>query len=387
VGDFLTGSADTTDEVLVALAAVVASVRECRERLDQALESAEFVASTRGSGVSYAEILDQGDGPLVLELMTAVLSALSDTGSRLRRAEARALYAEGLSMEKIARLFGVSRQRVSSLLQPSIAGAHVTRGADRRRGGLAFTDPEYRMIAEVLPHIVWVAAPDGATEYFNTQATDYTGVPRQGNYGWRWVGLVHPDDAERAEHGWEEAVRSGAPYEQEYRIRRADGEWRWHSFRALPFRGPDGRVAKWLGTATEIEDHKRIEADLRDRERRTAEALGLVEMLQESAPVGFGFVDRDFRVVRANALLAAMHRTSVDQLLGRTVAELAPTIWPQVEGVFRQVLEHGEPVRNLEVTGETVLNPGRQFRHRASYYPVRVDGEIIGVGMLVVDLD
>jgi PAS domain S-box-containing protein len=378
--------AETSDEVIVALAAAVESMRECKAHLDEALERADLVASRRRSGATYAEILEQRDGPLVIELMTVVLSALSDTGSRLRRAEAQAVYAEGLSMEKIARLFGVSRQRVSSLLQPSTAGAHTPRGADRRRGGMALTDPELRMIAEALPHIVWVAAPDGATEYFNTQGTDYTGVSRQENFGWRWVGLVHPDDAERAEHGWQEAVSAGAPFEMEYRIRRADGEYRWHAFRALPLRGPDGRVAKWLGTATDIEEHKRA-ADLRQREQGAVEALALLEMLEQSAPVAFAFIDREFRLVRVNARLAAMHRTSADQLVGRAVVELAPpNFWPQVEGVIRAVLEHGESVRDLEWTGESALDPGGAQPLRASFYPVRIDGEVVGVGVVVLDL-
>jgi PAS domain S-box-containing protein len=362
-------------------------MRESSEHLARALERAEVDASRRGSGASYTEILQDREGPLVLELITAVLTALSETGSRLRRAEARAAYAEGLSMEKIGRIFGVSRQRVSSLLQPSAtdalnAAAHAAGG-----GGMMFTDPEFRRIAETLPHIVWVGAPDGTTEYINAQGTDYTGVPRTDFYDWGWVELLHPDDAERAREGWEEATRSGSPFELEYRIRRADGEYRWHDFRALPFRNPDGSVAKWVGTATDIEQSKRLEAELRDREQRTAEALGLVEMLQESAPIGFGFVDRDLRIVRMNARLGAISGVPVDEQLGRSVAEVVPALWPQLEGAYRQVLDRGEPVRNLEVAGETGADPGREHRFLASYYPVRVGGEVIGVGIVVVELD
>ena len=258
-------SADSGEEVLAALSAVVTSLRECSDHINEARERAEMVFASRRSGASYAEILGSADTPLVLELLTSILSAVSDTGSKLRRAEARALYAEGLSMEKIARIFGVSRQRVSSLLQPTAIESQMVRGPDRRRGGLAFTDPEFRMIAEAVPHIVWVAAPDGSVEYVNTQAADFIGGPREIVYDSNWVDVVHPDDAERAVAGWAEAVRSCAPYELEYRLRRADGEWRWHAVRALPWRGPDGQVAKWVGTATDIEDHKRLEAELRDR--------------------------------------------------------------------------------------------------------------------------
>ena len=251
------------DEVLVTLAAVVESLHECSERITEALARADVLRSSRNAGMSYSEILESSGGPLVLELLTSILSALSDTGSRLRRAEARALYAEGLSMEKIARIFGVSRQRVSSLLQPTSSDAQLPRGPDRRRGAIAFTDPEFRMIAEAVPHIVFVAGPDGSVEYVNSQGADFMGGSREAVYEWNWVEVVHPEDRDRIVAAWTDSIRSGAPFDVQYRLRRADGEWRWQDVHALPWRGPDGQVAKWVGTATDIEDHKRVEAQLR----------------------------------------------------------------------------------------------------------------------------
>src|SRR6476661_8637852 len=68
----------------------------------------------------------------------------------------------------------------------------------------AVLDRQYaEMIAESIPHIVWTASPDGATTYFNRQGTDYTGCPRETNYEWNWVTLVHPEDIERAAHDWQ----------------------------------------------------------------------------------------------------------------------------------------------------------------------------------------
>jgi PAS domain S-box-containing protein len=244
--------ASTGDEVLDALDAVVVALADCEGYIAEALTRAATVRAERAGGATWAEIYGGAEAPLVLELMSAVLAALSDTGSVLRRAEARALYDEGLSMDKIARLFGVSRQRVSSLLSAP-AGGGARAAGPRPGGGLALTDPEFRMVAEAVPHIVWVAGPDGATEYFNTQGVDYTGLPREAIYEWSWADLVHPDDVERTRAQWQDAVLTETPYELAYRIRRADGEFRWHAARALPVRGPDGRVTKWFGTATEVE--------------------------------------------------------------------------------------------------------------------------------------
>ncbi|HZP15697.1 MAG TPA: PAS domain-containing protein [Nocardioides sp.] len=119
---------------------------------------------------------------------------------------------------------------------------------------------ELSLIAESIPHIVWMASADGATTYFNRQGTDDTGCPPEANYDWNWVDLVHPDDAERARLGWEHATTAEIPYALEYRIRRHDGEFRWHAFQALPIRGQDGKISTWIGTATDIEEHKQLEA-------------------------------------------------------------------------------------------------------------------------------
>ncbi len=95
-------------------------------------------------------------------------------------------------------------------------------------------------MAEAIPHIVWMASPDGATTYFNEQGTCYTGSPREANYDWNWVTIVHPDDADRAREGWETAVRTETEFALDYRIRRFDGVFLWHSFRARPVRHPGG---------------------------------------------------------------------------------------------------------------------------------------------------
>ena len=134
----------------------------------------------------------------------------------------------------------------------------------------------FEAIAESIPHIVWLAAPDGATDYFNDRGTAYTGFARQANYGWRWVSLVHPDDAARARLGWEHATRTVTPYELSFRIRRSDGEYRWHACRALPVRGSDGEILKWIGTADDVEDRSPWQDDFARVERQTRELRSLL---------------------------------------------------------------------------------------------------------------
>jgi hypothetical protein len=115
------------DPALEALDDLCAALTECISDAERLLERAETIRTQRAEGLPYSQIVDTDAQPLIVEGLTAMLARLSDTGSRWRRAEARALHDEGLSMERIAELFGVTRQRVSSLLRHA---------ADREAAGL-----------------------------------------------------------------------------------------------------------------------------------------------------------------------------------------------------------------------------------------------------------
>ncbi|GAA1796539.1 hypothetical protein GCM10009835_13320 [Planosporangium flavigriseum] len=243
-----------------------------------------------------------------------------------------------------------------------------------------------RLLADMIPHLVWTAAPEGSTRYVNRQAVAYTGLPVEANFNGQWVTLVHPDDADRAQAAWAEAIRTGNPFELEYRLRRADGEFRWHDFRSLPVRGTDGRIVKWIGTATDIQQQKELEESLRRAEQQTAETLTLLESIQSAAPVGFGFIDREYRVIRANDALAETVDLPVTELIGRRMDEVVPVIWPRLETIYRRVLDTGESVLNTEKTGPTAAGPERVRSWLASYFPVRAGDEIIGVGVVAVDI-
>ena len=240
-------------------------------------------------------------------------------------------------------------------------------------------------IAESIPHIVWTASPDGATTYFNRRGTDYTGCPRETNYGWDWLTLVHPGDVERVRLAWEHAAETQTEYALEYRLRRFDGAFRWHAVRALPLRDAAGDVTVWIGTATDIEDQKQQECSLRRAEREAQETVTLLRSIETSAPVGFKLVDRDFRVIRINERLARVYGHSVDEHLGRTVPELWPDLWPQLEDVYRRALT-GEAICNLDVTTPGLDDPEHPRHWLASYYPVSIDDDIIGVGNVVIDI-
>jgi DNA-directed RNA polymerase specialized sigma24 family protein len=108
---------DGDDPVLEALDVLVRALRANAARIESTIARAERIREQREEGLSYREIESGVDRPLIVELTRDNLAALVEAGSRLRRAEARALHGEGMTMEQIAELFGVTRQRVSALLR------------------------------------------------------------------------------------------------------------------------------------------------------------------------------------------------------------------------------------------------------------------------------
>ena len=153
-----------------------------------------------------------------------------------------------------------------------------------------------------------------------------------------------------------------------------------------PVLGEDGSVIGASTIAHDLSDYVENLKTLQESDRRAAEALSTLETLQSTAPVGLGFVDREFRLVHLNEMLAAVNGSTVQDQIGKTVAEVVPAIWPQVEALYRKVLEDGATILNVEVSGEIAAEPGRQHHWLASYYPVHLDTEIIGVGLVVVDV-
>lgn len=105
------------DEVLEALEELTGALRENTARNEHVLRRAESLRRRRSEGARWSELVTDDERPLIVELLTQNMRALSTAGSRLRRLEAKALHDEGVSMERIARLFGVTRQRISELLR------------------------------------------------------------------------------------------------------------------------------------------------------------------------------------------------------------------------------------------------------------------------------
>ncbi len=228
--------------------------------------------------------------------------------------------------------------------------------------------------------------PAGLVVFWNAAAErlyGYSAAEMLGN----GMGVLLPPDRSDELTGLLDRARQGETVKKLHTERvRKDGMRIAVSITVSPVFGPDGGVVGVATIAHDLTEQVRSLEERRQCDRRAAETLSLLETLQATAPVGLGFVDREFRFVRLNEMLASVNGSLVQDQIGRTVAEIVPAIWPQVEAIYRRVLDTGESVVNVEVSGETAADPGELHHWLANYYPVRLQSEIIGIGLVVVDI-
>jgi hypothetical protein len=152
---------------------------------------------------------------------------------------------------------------------------HAEAALRQSEAHLAKAERELRLTLDWIPTLAWHARPDGFAEYLNKRWLDYTGLSLREALGWEWQKVVHPDDLPGLLDAWHKILASGDRAEVEARMRRHDGEYRWFLFRPEPLRDDSGRIVRWYGTNTDIEDRKRAENALRRSEAYLAEAQRL----------------------------------------------------------------------------------------------------------------
>jgi PAS domain S-box-containing protein len=173
-------------------------------------------------------------------------------------------------------LVGNSAVAIAALLV--LLAAVTTSSVDRRQ-----SEHRLRLVIDTLPAMVWSKTPDGSADFLNQRFLEYTGLSLEEGLGWGWMKEFHPED--RAEEEWRAAFAAGEPFEREAQLRRADGAYRWFLLRAVPLRDELGKVVKWYGTSTDIEDRKRAEDELRQAEEDLARVSRVVAMGELAAAI------------------------------------------------------------------------------------------------------
>ncbi|HEY9736121.1 MAG TPA: PAS domain-containing protein, partial [Trichocoleus sp.] len=205
----------------------------------------------------------------------------------------------------------------------AIRRAHLYQAEQAARKVAEASEQRFRFLAESIPQMVWVAQPNGFTEYYNQRWFDYTGLTleesQNANGSFR-----HPEDNEDFIAAWIKAVTNKGPFQAEQRIRRVDGTYRWHLSRAYPLLDENGEILKWFGSCTDIDDWKRLyqqaeqaRQQAEENAARTARLQAVTAALSESlTPVQVAEViaQQTVAVLSAAGVLVALLTPQKDEL-------------------------------------------------------------------------
>jgi PAS domain S-box-containing protein len=176
-------------------------------------------------------------------------------------------------------------------------------------------------VMDTIPGLVWSALPNGVVEFSNQRWLDYTGLSLNEVRAADGAAAVHPQDRSDFVDKWQAALTQGSSFEAEARMRRADGSFRWFLIQAVPLRDSGGRIIRWYGTNTDIEELKRAQEEV-------LKQTSLLDELFKQAPDALAVLSTDDRIVRVNREFTRLFGYEPDEVLQRPINDL---IVPETE--------------------------------------------------------
>lgn len=224
---------------------------------------------------------------------------------------------------------------------------------------LRASEARFRTIVQAIPSLILESDAEGNNTFASERWCAYTGLSPEQSAGQGWLSALHPDDIAKVKARWNKAARAGASFESQYRLRSRDGSYRWFIARALPDRDADGKIVRWTGSLTDIDDLVRTEDALRASEARALAANSQMRAIMQTARVAICVAhDPECRLVTGNAqahqLLGVPEGSNLSAMPdpngtapyrffknGREV--------PYQELPMRRVLKSGEIVEDMEL--------------------------------------
>ncbi len=121
------------------------------------------------------------------------------------------------------------------------------------------SEMQFKLMADSVVQMIWITDPQGMHEYYNKRWYEFTGTSEEDTAGEGWNKMFHPDDREQAWEKWRHSLKTGDIYEIEYRLLRKDGEYIWVLGRAAPVYNSEGKIIRWFGTCTDINEQKKLQ--------------------------------------------------------------------------------------------------------------------------------
>jgi len=261
---------------------------------------------------------------------------------------------------------------------------------------LAASQVRAQFILEAVPSMVWTATSAGKRDYFNKRWVEFTGQSASEQVNGKWLANLHPDDRAHVQQRWAEAIANTGVYEAEYRLHRADGQYRWVLMRGVPHLNEQGQVTMWVGGGTDIQEQKQLVQELLEANEQqallsdqayqayqTAEGQrDALRTLFAEAPAMFAiFRGPEHRFEYGNQQYLELFANRFTE--GVSVAEAVPEAVEQgfvalLDGVYHT----GAPANGKEVPlmlpGTGKAEPRRTYLN-FSYQPFRENGKIAGV--------
>jgi PAS domain S-box-containing protein len=232
---------------------------------------------------------------------------------------------------------------------------------ERKCAEEALRESEYKLrrIFNTVPGMLWSAGPDGEHTHINQRVLDYSGVRLEDFVHLGWHKRHHPDDLSHVANAFSHALRTGTSYQVLSRLRRADGEYRWHHIRAEPLCDRQGHIIQWYGLSVDIDEAKKAEQALREREAELAEARRELRLMIDTIPIPVASYSADARRDFVNAAWKQYTGLSDEAARGTEWSVVAhPDDTAGGNKMWRDALATGEPWH----TEERVRRADGQYR-------------------------
>jgi len=188
----------------------------------------------------------------------------------------------------------------------------------RLRVSIAASEERFRLLADNISQLAWIADASGSHTWFNQRWFEYTGTTFEEMEGWGWIACHHPDHVADVLARFRRSFASGEPCEQTFPLRGASGEWRWFLTRAMPIRGSDGTISCWFGTNTDVTEmrdaEQRIDTLLQEVNHRTKNMLAIIQSMARRSnaaqPDFVGRLEQRIRGIAANQDVLVRHTWS-----------------------------------------------------------------------------